>query len=187
MKNRFLWLVWPADHIIGNATQFPGYYRGMNASSHSQRFPITPGPRSCYRKLPIIGPVLDKALIWFRHHGYTESTIKLRLDGISHLVRWLQRRRGPALKKLTQDDLSLAHENFLGRNDRVANATHTLAGFFREEHLIPEGKPARPSASELQLIGHVVYLREVRGMAPITIVRHRGHLRFFLEFLKFDL
>jgi integrase len=129
---------------------------------------------------------LDKALIWFRHHGYTESTIKLRLDGISHLVRWLQRRRGSTLKRLTQDDLSLAHENFLGRNDRVANATHTLAGFFRDEHLIPEGKPSRPSASELQLIAHVEYLREMRGMATTTIVRHRGHLRFFLEFLKFD-
>jgi integrase/recombinase XerD len=129
---------------------------------------------------------LDKALIWFRHHGYTESTIKLRLDGISHLVRWLQRRRGPTLKKLTQDDLSLAHENFLGRNDRVANATHTLAGFFREEHLIPEGKSARPSASERQLTVHVEYLREMRGMAATTIVRHRGHLRFFLGFLKFD-
>jgi integrase len=136
--------------------------------------------------MPVFGPVLDKALIWFRQHGYTESTIKLRLDGISHLVRWLQRRQGPTLKKLTQDDLSLAHENFLGRNDRVANATHTLACFFREEHLIPEGKSARPSASERQLIAHEEYLREMRGMAVTTIVRHRGHLRFFLGFLKFD-
>ena len=129
---------------------------------------------------------MDKALAWFRRHGYTESTIKLRLDGISHLVRWLQRRRGPTLKKLTQDDLSLAHENFLGRNDRVASATHTLACFFREEHLIPEGKSARPSASERQLIAHVVYLREMRGMAASTIEWHQMHLRFFLRFLKFD-
>ena len=124
---------------------------------------------------------MDKALAWFRRHGYTESTIKLRLDGISHLVRWLQRRRGPTLKKLTQDDLSLAHENFLGRNDRVASATHTLACFFREEHLIPEGKSARPSASERQLIAHVVYLREMRGMAASTIEWHRDASSVFLE------
>jgi len=158
----------------------------MNTSSHSQRFPVTPGPRSCYRKLPIFGPVLDKALIWFRHHGYTESTIKLRLDGISHLVRWLQRRRGIALHGLTQQHLCLAHERFRGRNHCVASATHTLASFFREEHLIPEGKSARPSASERQLIAHMGYLREMRGMAATTIERHQGHLRFFLGFLKFD-
>ena len=129
---------------------------------------------------------MDKALAWFRHHGYTESTIKSRLDGISRLVRWLQRRRGPTLEGLTQADLCLAHESFQGRHPYVASATHTLASFFREEHLIPEGKPSRPSASERQLITHVIYLREMRGMAASTIVRHQTHLRFFLRFLNFD-
>ena len=126
---------------------------------------------------------MDKALTWFRDHGYTEATIGLRLDGISHLVRWLQRRRGPALKRLTQDDLSLAHENFRERNARVASATHTLASFFREEHLIPEGKAVRPSASERELMVHVSYLREMRGMVATTIRRHHLHLLCFLKFL----
>ena len=94
-------------------------------------------------------------LLWFRRHGYTESTIKCRLYGTSHPVRWLQRRRGPAVKGLTQKDLCLAQEYFRGRNIYAASARRTMSCFFREEHLIPEGKPARPSASERQLAAHV--------------------------------
>lgn len=129
---------------------------------------------------------MDEALAWFRHHGYTEATIESRLYGTSRLVRWLQRRRGPTLKGLTQQDLSFAHECFRRRRPHVASAAHTLASFIREKHLIPEGKPAQPSPSERQVAAHADYLQAMRGMAVSTIVRHRGHLRVFLKFLKFD-
>jgi len=61
-----------------------------------------------------------------------------------------------------------------------------MASFFREERLIPEGEKVPPSTLERQLTVHEEYLREMRGMAVTTIVRHQMYLRSFLRFLKFD-
>jgi integrase len=158
----------------------------MNALSPSHKLRIAPGPQSWYRKLPILGPVLDKALAWFRHHGYAESTMPSRLSRISHLIRWLQGRRGPILQGLTQQDLCSAYDSFRIRCPDVASTTRVLARFFREEQLIPEGTPAPPSASECELKAYGAYLREMRGMADSTIAAHQNHLRFFLKFLKYD-
>jgi len=158
----------------------------MNASPPSNRSRISPGAQSRYRKLPIVGPVLDDVLTWLRHRGYTESTLRNHVKGISRLVRWLQRRRGPALEGLTQADLSSAYDWFRPRRADVAGTTRALARCFREQQLIPEGPCAPLAASERELAAHGAYLREVRGMAESTVEGHQNRLRFFLRFLKFD-
>jgi site-specific recombinase XerD len=129
---------------------------------------------------------LDEVLTWLRHCGYAESTLCNHIKGISSLVRWLQRRRGPALKGLTQLDLCLAYDWFRTRRPDVAGTTRALGRFFRERKMIPEGKPTPLSVSEQELEVHSAYLREVRGMAESTIEGHQNRLRFFLRFLKYD-
>ncbi len=147
---------------------------------------MPPGPRSRYRQLPVIGPVLDDMLTWLRHHEYAESTLRNYLKGISCLIRWLKRRRGPALKGLTQLDLSAAYDWFRLRRPDVAGTTRAVERFFRDQQLIPEGQAAPLLASERELQAYGTYLREVRGMAESTIAGHQNRLRFFLRFLKFD-
>jgi site-specific recombinase XerD len=129
---------------------------------------------------------LDDVVSWFSHHGYTQLTIRNHIKGLSRLVRWLQRRRGPDLKGLTQLDLSSAYDWFRRREPGVAGTTRALGRFFRERQLIPEGKTPPLPTSERELEAHGAYLREVRGLAATTIEGHQSRLRLFLRFLKFD-
>jgi len=158
----------------------------MNTHPPSVNRPVSPGPQSWYRKLPVFGPVVDEVLTWFRRHGYAESTIHRHLNGMSLLTRWLQRRRGTALRGLTQLDLRSAYDSLRVRRPDVASTARVLARFFSEERLLPAGKAAEPLASERELDAHAVYLGETRGLAASTIEGHQIHLRFFLKFLKYD-
>ena len=158
----------------------------MNKSSPFNSLRIYPGPRSRYRRLPVVGTVLDDLLTWFRNRGYAESTLRWKLNATSVLMRWLQRRRGLGLRGLTQQDLSSAYDWYRRRHPYVAGTTRALAVFFREQHLIPEGPRPPISPSERELVAHGAYLREVRGLAKSTIEGHQNRLRFFLGFLGFD-
>ena len=113
----------------------------MNAPPPTKQFRVSPGSESSYRKLPVIGPVLDDAITWLRHQGYAESTLRNHIRGISCLFRWLQRRRGCALKGLTQLDLGSAYDWFRKRRPDVAGTTRAVKRFFRERQLVPEGEP----------------------------------------------
>ena len=158
----------------------------MKTLPSSFRFRIPPGPKSRYRQLPVIGPVIDDMVTWLQHHGYTKFTICNQIKGFSHLVGWLRRRHGSTLRGLTQVDLTAARSWFRTRRPDVAAATRTLGRFLRERHLIPEGRPVRPTASERELQAHGTYLREMRGLGAATVLGHHIRLRFFLRFLKFD-
>ena len=114
----------------------------MKAIPPSYRFHIPPGPKSRYRQLPVLGPVMDDMVTWLQHHGYAPLTICNQIKGFSHVLRWLKKRRGSALKGLTQVDLTAARGWFRTRRPDVAAATRALIKFFRERHLISEGQSA---------------------------------------------
>ena len=147
---------------------------------------VRPGPRSCYRRLPVLGPVLDSLLAWLREHGYRESTIRNYLKTATPLCRWLQQRRGNALKGLTQHDLCAAHDHFRCRRVEVAAATRSFGRFLAEHRLIRVERPESLSRSESEVQLFSSHLREVCGLAPITITGHQGRIRTFLRFLKLD-
>ncbi len=149
-------------------------------------FRIPPGPQCRYRKVPLVGPVLDDLVTWFNRHGYTQLTIRNHIKGLTRLVHWLQRRRGPDLKRLTQSDLRSAYGWFRKREPGIAGTIRALGRFFREREFIPEGKTPPLPASERALEEHGTYLRETRGLADSTIQGHLCRLRFFLRFLEFD-
>ena len=158
----------------------------MKALPPSCRFHIPPGPNSRYRQLPVVGPVMDDMVTWLQRHGYTQFTICNQIKGFSRVICWLQRRRGSDLNGLTQVDLTAARGWFRTRRPDVAAATRALIKFFRERHLIPEGRPVPLPASERELQAHGAYLREMRGLAAATVLGHQIRLRFFLQFLKLD-
>ncbi len=158
----------------------------MKALLSLKRFPNPPGPRSRYRKLPIVGPILDDVLAWLSNKGYAESTLRNHIIGISRIIRWLSRRKEPTLKEITQLDLDSAYDWFHKRNPNVAGVAHKLARYFRQQQLIPEGKIVPLPISERELQAHGAYLRTVRGLAELTIEGHKNRLRYFLKFLKYD-
>ncbi|MBM4090021.1 MAG: hypothetical protein FJ276_11475, partial [Planctomycetes bacterium] len=156
----------------------------MNTPALSQEF--RPGPRSRYRKLPVIGPVLDDVLAWFRRQGYAESTIHKNVSAASLLIRWLQRRRGRNLKRLSQRDLRAAYDYFHDRHAAVAGASRVLGRFLAEHRLLCAERPAPLSRSEREIQIFSSYLREMRGLAAKTVTEHQRQIRLFLQFLKLD-
>jgi integrase len=129
---------------------------------------------------------MDDMVTWLQRHGYTQFSIYNHIRGFSHLVGWLRRRHGSTLRGLTHVDLTAARRWFRTRRPDVAAATRTVGRFLRERHLIPEGRPAPPTASECELQAHGAYLQEMRGLGAATVLGHQRRLRFFLRFLKFD-
>lgn len=139
-----------------------------------------------YWRLPVIGPRLDDWMAWLRSRRYSEFSIRNHVIRTARLCRWLQRRCGPALGGLAQSDLRAAYDHFHDRWIHVACAARVLGRFLFEQQLLcPE--PTEPSScTERQIESFANYLREVRGLSPVTVVGHCGRIRLFLRFLRLD-
>jgi integrase/recombinase XerD len=154
----------------------------MNTQTLSP-YVVRPGPRSRYRQLPFIGPILDSLLAWLRGQGYSEWTINNYLKALGPLARWLRKRRHDALN---EDDLRAAYDYFHDGRPDVAAACRALGRFLSAHQLIRAERPKSISRSEVQIQIFDSHLREVRGLAAMTVTGHLGRIRIFLQFLKFD-
>ena len=144
---------------------------------------VRPGPRSRYRKLPFIGPVLDDLLAWLRRRGYSEWTICNYLKSTRTLFRWLRKRQS---RRLSDSDLRAAYDHFHNRCENVAAAARMLGRFLAEHRLLRVERPKPLSHSQKQLQLFERHLRQVRGLADMTITGHLSRVRIFLDFLKLD-
>jgi len=145
-----------------------------------------PAARSRYRKLPLIGPVLDSLLDWLRRRGYSEFTIRNHLVRIARLCRWLQRRHGRALSGLSRTDLRAAYQHFRKQRIEVACVSRVLGLFLAEHQLLRAELETPPSRVERQIQLFSTYLREVRGLSAWTVLGHSRRISAFLRFLKVD-
>lgn len=155
-------------------------------ATNTLRYEVRPGAGSPYRKLPVVGPILNDLLAWLRCRGYSESTIRNHLVRAARLCRWLQRRCGPSLKGLSQSDLRAAYDHFRKRWIEVASAARVLGRFLTEQQLLRLEHVRPPSHAERQLQSFGAYLREVRGLTPSTVLGHCRRIGAFLQFLKID-
>jgi integrase/recombinase XerD len=145
-----------------------------------------PGADSPYRRLRVVGPLLDDWLAWLRSRGYRESSIRNLVVRAAHVCRWLQRRRGRVLRILGQSDLRAAADHFRGRQIEVAGAAHVLGRFLAERHLLRPEAEKPPTRTERQILSLANYLRDVRGLSPQTVLGHCRRVRPFLQFLRLD-
>lgn len=131
-------------------------------------FEFRPGTDSIYRRLPVVGPLLDDWLAWLRSQGYSELSIRNLAVRAARLCRWLRRRRGRTISILGWCDLHAADDYFRARHIEVAGVARVLGRFLAERHLLrPEAE--RPlSRTERQMESLATYLREVRGLSPQT-------------------
>jgi integrase/recombinase XerD len=149
-------------------------------------YEFRPGANSSYRRLPIIGPLLDDWLVWFRSRGFREFSIRNHVVRAARLCRWLQRRCGQALSGLSQSDLRAAYDHFHDRWMVVASTARVLGLFLSEQQRLCPAPSEPPSCTEQQIESLSSYLREVRGLRPLTVLGHCRHIRLFLQFLRLD-
>src|SRR5262245_28748333 len=100
-------------------------------------YAFRPGADSPYRKLPVVGPLLDDLLAWLRSRGYSELSIRNHVIRTARLCRWLQRRIGRAFSDLSQSDLRAASDYFRGRRGEVAGVIPVLRRFLAERRRLP--------------------------------------------------
>ena len=147
---------------------------------------IWPGAELLYRALPVIGPILNDWLAWLRGRGYSESTIRNYLVRAARICRWLQLRCGSTLSGLSQNDFRAVYDHFRDQHIEVASASRVL-GLFLDQRQLLRREPDKPlSHTERLLHSFSTYLRETRGLAPLTVLGHCRRIRAFLEFLKIE-
>ena len=147
---------------------------------------IRPRAFTCWRALPIFGPILDDFVQWLANQGYSVGTISNYLKAIPTVIGWLRRHRITALDQVTRQGLKTAHDHYRPKREDASWVVGALERFLCECRLVPESD-LRPSSPLEDEIGRfAVYLRETRGIAETTITGHSGRLRSFLRFLQFD-
>lgn len=156
----------------------------MNTKRHSHL--VWPGVRSRYRQLPLFGPIVDQVVSWLRQEGYAETTIRGYFKFLGRLVRRLQRRRGPDLRRLSRSDLEAAYEHFRGREPGLAGSIRTFGRFLQDQGRIGDRPRGHATPLERQIEGFSSHLRETRGLAATTVAGHQSRIRIFLEYLKVD-
>jgi integrase/recombinase XerD len=139
-----------------------------------------------WRALPILGPLLDDFVQWLDNKGYARGTIANYLKTVPKVIGWLRRHQITSLDQLTQQQLRVAHDYYRPKQQDPSWVIGALERFLGERQLVREGDPPPPSAVAVEVERFGVYLREARGMAEATILRHGRQLRPFLRFLRFD-
>src|SRR5580692_546077 len=119
----------------------------MKTQTRSPRV-VQLGPRSRYRRLSFIGPIVDRWLAWLRGEGYSESTICNYLKAAAPLACWLQKR---GRDKLNEGDLCAAYEHFRRRRADAAATCRALGRFLVQHGLIRAKRPEPLSPSEREI------------------------------------
>ena len=149
-------------------------------------YAFRPGTASTYRRLPVVGPLLDDWLTWLRSRGYSELSIRNLVVRAARLCRWLRRRRGREIRLFGRSELRAADDYFRRRQIEVAGVARVLTRFLAERHLLRLEAEKSPTRVERQVLSLANYLREVRGLSPQTILGHCRRVRLFLQFLRLD-
>ena len=138
-----------------------------------------------FTSLPLFGPIVDGFDDWLAANGYTPASRKRPIRMLRHVDAYLRRHR-------VSDIAMLDHERFDACWRDLSKIFPTRAGIVRtlERYLVARGLitdghqttafPQPPALSE-QYANH---LREVRGLAPPTVLSHRRTAECFLQHLK---
>ncbi len=154
-----------------------------NSTFLRQLFPIA---YQRFAATPIFGGVTNAFAQWLDKRGYSHHSLRFHLSSLGLLSRWLLRRGRMSLAAIDQQILAAAHQSFLRRSPHVGGTVGAMELFLRERGTIRKGRPAPPSASEIELAGLAAYLREFRQLSEGTILAHQGRLRPFLKFIRMD-
>ena len=146
-------------------------------------FPIM---HSRYSGLPILGLVMEDFAQWLHAQSYARRSIQGALQGVHAVVHWLRRRERIASAAQVTPEALVAAETHFRSQEEVSSAGRVLHRFLRERKMIPAPKLVRLSPSQAEVNRYATHLREVRGLAEVTIWGHCLYVNRFLEFIGFD-
>ena len=146
-------------------------------------FPIM---HSRYSGLPILGLVMEDFAQWLHAQSYARRSIQGALQGVHAVVHWLRRRKRIASAAQVTPEALVAAETHFRSQEEVSSAGRVLHRFLRERKMIPAPKLVRLSPSQAEVNRYATHLREVRGLAEVTIWGHCLYVNRFLEFIGFD-
>jgi site-specific recombinase XerD len=124
---------------------------------------------------------VEEFIAWLRDRGYAAATVEEKARFVAGLVRWIEA-RGIALADLDERRIAAALKGRRGK--RSSNHRRALLHFL--EHLrdrkivAPCEVPADSSPAARLEERYVLYLRDERGLVPVTVVNYRGLVRRFL-------
>ena len=132
-----------------------------------------------------LGPFLDRFVQWLHDQRYAVGTISNYVEALPPVVQRLKRRRITSLHQVTHQDLDALSDYYQLSNSKITWGLSALQRFLREGKLISEGEPPPPSRVVMEVDRFATQLREVRGLAPVTVTRHTNQIRSFLDYLRF--
>jgi site-specific recombinase XerD len=130
------------------------------------------------------GAQLDSFAAVLSALGYARASIRDRLWTVAAFGRWLKR-RGLSATGLTRDAAAAFLRRRASRNRVHRGAAATLRLFFEhleQQGLMPTSPCHDPTPMQALQARYEAYLRDDRGLSPVTGPRHRCVLRRFLHF-----
>jgi site-specific recombinase XerD len=130
-----------------------------------------------------LGAQLDSFAAVLSALGYARASIRDRLWTVAAFGRWLKR-RGLSATGLTRDAAAAFLRRPASRNRVHRGAAATLRLFFEhleQQGLIPASPCHDPTPMQALQARYEAYLRNDRGLSPVTGPRHRCVLRRFLH------
>lgn len=146
---------------------------------------MTHGPKASVRNLTdprILNDHLDR-------RGYPAVTRQVYARGVEHFASWLagQPKRSRTVDEASVEKFVCGHlpscrcKRRLCYQPAVRAALHHLLSALRENALLPEAAPPVPRVVQEELDDFCDYLREVGGLAPLTVVSRRQWIDRFLQ------
>ena len=129
-----------------------------------------------------LGSQLDAFAALLSALGYTRASSRDRLWTLAALGRWL-RRRGLALTELRHVHIAAFLKRRRRRNLRRGDAAtvRLFLEYLEGQGVIPASPRADPTPMQALQGRYEAYLRDDRGLSPVTGPRHRCVLRRFLH------
>ena len=133
---------------------------------------LLPKSHNHHRSLPIFDSVLDDFDDWLVAQGYRFSTRQCYILRCTAIERYFRSRRQSNLSALTSENFRKCWQFFCHRPGEISGAVICLQRFLESRQILRAS--GHPPVTELGAIldSYRQYLREVRGLAAITIEQH---------------
>lgn len=139
---------------------------------------LFPATHLQYTSLPILGPVLEGYGTWLVAEGHSPERVRAHCYTARRLARALAQRGVGSLAELTRLQLRGCAPPRAAEDCALAALVHSLERYFESELSLFRPTPLDPLEQRIEV--YATYLAQVRGLAPVTVARHRRSATAFL-------
>ena len=137
--------------------------------------------------LPLLGRILNGFDLWLEENGYARPSRRQKISDAVCIDQYLRRRGAKHLEEITREQLHDCWQQHRQSAPFVAATARVLLRFLEERHFLPPPAPVRLTPSGVQIAAYASYLKDVRGMVPLSILLHTGTISRFLKHIQYDI